>query len=88
MYPSDAPVEFFGWEQVGGEGTTSAAWWPNVSGASIRLNDAYAVMGFGTGSIWDLTSVVDANNSRRILVRGAKSGSERAVLLVPQLVQP
>jgi len=86
--PADGSGEYFGWDQASGETKTSAAWWRTAFGSSVRLNDAFAVLGFGTGSVWRLTSVVDANDSRRLLVVGTKNASERAILLVPQSVQP
>jgi hypothetical protein len=86
--PADGSGEYFGWDQASGETKTSAAWWRTAFGSSVRLNDAFAVLGFGTGSVWQLTSVVDANDGRRLLVVGTKNASERAILLVPQSVQP
>ncbi len=42
----------------------------------------------GNGSTWKLFEIVDANNSRWLLGRATKNSSDRAVLLVPQTVQP
>jgi len=85
---SGSNYELFGWEKAEGESTTSAAWWPSYWDYGVRLNDAYAVMGIGNGSTWKLFEIVDANNSRWLLGRATKNNSDRAVLLVPQTVQP
>lgn len=85
---SGSNYELFGWEKATGESVTSAAWWPNYWSYGVRLNDAYAVLGIGNGSTWKLFEIFDANNSRWLLGRATKSSSDRAVLLVPQTVQP
>jgi hypothetical protein len=88
MTPADGSGEFFGWEQSDGDTETSASWWPRENGYSVRLDDAFAVMGVGTGGTWKLSAVIASTSSRRLLVQGKKNGAERAILLLPQTYQP